>query len=40
LQEEDFRATFAFRSHTPEGHLVEKITVISEVGERERERER
>ena len=32
-QGEDFRATFAFRSHTPEGHLVEKIAIISEVCE-------
>eukprot|EP00292_Cryptomonas_paramecium_P003942 CAMPEP_0113685044 /NCGR_PEP_ID=MMETSP0038_2-20120614/14407_1 /TAXON_ID=2898 /ORGANISM="Cryptomonas paramecium" /LENGTH=743 /DNA_ID=CAMNT_0000604995 /DNA_START=167 /DNA_END=2395 /DNA_ORIENTATION=- /assembly_acc=CAM_ASM_000170 len=31
--EEEFRAAFAFRSHTPEGHLVEKIELISQVCE-------
>ena len=29
--EEDFKAAFAFRSHTPEGHMVDKIELISEV---------
>ncbi len=28
--EEEFRAAFAFRSHTPEGHLVDKIELISQ----------
>jgi len=27
---EDFRATFAFRAHTPEGHAVERIGIIAD----------
>jgi hypothetical protein len=30
-RQEDLRAIFAFRAHTPEGHVVERIGVIADV---------
>ena len=30
-KQEDLRAIFAFRAHTPEGHTVERIGMIADV---------